>query len=142
MLSPKPIQRRGWQFDIKNYGDDINLIYVACTRAKKTLSLPKTIKDVLQEFDFIHMCINEFKNAANTLLHSDQSMMVIRKETKMTKGQLWDLYHDLCLPLRNELGVDEDSNIMKSVFDDMDDDDETSSKLEQIRDEHQSQVEC
>ena len=112
-IDTKPVVRLGWQFGIKNYGDDLNLIYVAITRAKKTLSLPKTIETLLRDLDLIHFYANDLKNAKTKPVESDESMIVLEKEKrKLTKGEVWNLYHDLCIPLREELNVDRGTNIL------------------------------
>ncbi|KAL7517357.1 hypothetical protein ACHAWX_002285 [Stephanocyclus meneghinianus] len=124
----KPVRRSSWQFAISSYDDELNFIYVACTRAKKILSLPKSIEGVLRECDLLHYCVNEFKEASVKPLENEESMMVLsRDKKKLSKGEVWALYHDLCVPLRMELGVQDDCNIMKSLFaiddENLDDDD-------------------
>mmetsp|Transcript_42132 Transcript_42132/g.88438 ORF Transcript_42132/g.88438 Transcript_42132/m.88438 type:complete len:86 (-) Transcript_42132:310-567(-) len=44
--------------------------------------------------------------------------MLIKKKDNLTKGEVWNLYHDLCHPLRNELEVPEDSMILPHLFPD------------------------
>jgi len=41
----------------------------------------------------------------------------------LTKGDVWNLYHDLCLPLRKELDIPDDCAMMKSLFPDECDED-------------------
>ena len=148
----KPVRRSSWQFAISSYDDELNFIYVACTRAKKVLSLPKTIEGVLREYDLLHYCVNDFKKAAVKPLENEESMMVLsRDKKKLSKGEVWALYHDLCLPLRKELGVEDDCNIMKSLFaeddeDDLEDDESTDGKerieVKTNAEEHSQHVEC
>jgi hypothetical protein len=146
------VKRTRWQFDVQSFGDDLNFIYVAITRAKKTLSLPKTIENLLRDFDMMHFCINDMKKAKTTPLEGDDSMIIYPKDKrKLTKGEVWALYHDLCLKLREELGVESDIKIMKGLFqvddedemdgnDDKDDDDQIEIKS---KEEDQSQyVDC
>ena len=135
-IDTKPVVRLGWQFGIKNYGDDLNLIYVAITRAKKTLSLPKTIETLLRELDLIHFYANDMKNGKTKPLESDESMIVLEKEKrKLKKGEVWNLYHDLCIPMREELGVDKGAKIL-SLFgvddekDEIDEDEQHNIKSE------------
>ena len=136
-------RRKGWQFDINSFGDDLNLVYVACTRAKKTLCLPKSIASLLQEFDVMHHAVAAAKNGGTMPLYNEESMMVV-KGSKLKKGQLWELYHDLCMPLRKELGVPDDCKIMKTLFS-IDDDDDSEEilkvKSEKIGDDS-SDYEC
>eukprot|EP00804_Cyclotella_cryptica_P009997 CCRYP_015421-RD/>CCRYP_015421-RD protein AED:0.11 eAED:0.14 QI:371/0.75/0.8/1/0.5/0.2/5/0/796 len=150
----KPVRRSCWQFAISSYDDELNFIYVACTRAKKILSLPKTIEGVLREYDLLHYSVNDFKTAAVQPFESEESMMVLpRTNKKLSKGEVWALYHDLCLPLRKELGVEDDCNIMKTLFaiddeeDNLEDGDETTEGTDQIvvktkEEEHSQHYEC
>ncbi len=115
--------------NLQAYGDDINLLYVACTRAKKTLVLPQTITSFFADVDVIYYLVRNMlettKGADNNLpakgdLSSYTSLNKKGKNDKgkddgrLTKGELWDLYNDLCKPLRAELGVGEDEGILNS----------------------------
>ena len=81
---------------------------------------------MLEDFDRIHYLVETFKKDALVVdgsrklpLSSEESMITVgNKGRKLTKGEVWNLYHDLCLPLRNELGVPSDANILESVFSD------------------------
>ena len=42
-----------WKFSFDPWGDDLNLLYVACTRAKRNLSLPSCVLDAIRDFDVI-----------------------------------------------------------------------------------------
>ncbi len=112
--------RLGWQFNLNSYGDDLNLLYVACTRAKKMLSLPESFESLLSDFDLYHYLVEDIKKTAGSNsdknnFHDEESIVIVGKE-KLTKGQLWELYYDLCHPLRRELGVSDDCMIMKQLF--------------------------
>lgn len=122
----KQVWRQRWQFDVESFGDDLNFIYVACTRAKKTLALPKTIEGLLREFDLIHFNAVDFMNASKPPVETDDSMITLEKEKrKLNKNEVWALYQDLCLPLRKEyLGIVGKDKIMSSLFGVIDDDDE------------------
>ena len=103
------------------YGDDINLLYVACTRAKKTLVLPETIKRFFADCDVIHYLVRDMmkqtKGDGKVIPAKDDlsSYTSLNKKAKndgrLSKGELWDLFHDLCKPLREELNVDGDNGI-------------------------------
>jgi len=112
------VYRKSWQFILSDYQDgEINKLYVALTRAKKTLSVPPSIKVMLEEFDKFHFLVGTYKNDA-LAKSSDSSTMLIKKKDNLTKGEVWNLYHDLCHPLRNELEVPEDSMILPHLFPD------------------------
>ena len=117
---------------------------MALTRARVTLSIPKSIKTLLQGLDRIHYLVETFKKDAAGVdgrgmpSSNDESMIVIgTKGRKLSKGDVWDLYHDICLPLRKELGMSsDDCSILSSLFpgecEDGDDNDDEPIKTEQI----------
>ena len=118
---------------------------MALTRARVTLSIPKSIKTLLQDLDRIHYLVETFKKDASGSIDgrgmpssNDESMIVIgTKGRKLSKGDVWHLYHDICLPLRKELGMSsDDCSILSSLFpgecEDGDDDDDESIKTEQV----------
>ena len=123
--------RKGWEFQLSSFRDaDINMLYVAMTRARKTLSVPASIKKLFQDFDRLHYLIEIFKKDAlgadgrKMPLSSDDSTMVIGKKNRLLKkGEVWNLYHDLVLPLRKELDVAEDCMILPSLFPECSEDD-------------------
>jgi len=43
--------RKLLQFTTKSYEDDVNLLYVACTRSKNVLSVPPYLKILITDFD-------------------------------------------------------------------------------------------
>mmetsp|Transcript_12964 Transcript_12964/g.23839 ORF Transcript_12964/g.23839 Transcript_12964/m.23839 type:complete len:633 (+) Transcript_12964:102-2000(+) len=119
--------RNSWQFILSSYQDaNINMLYVASTRAKKILSVPASIKMLLQDFDRLHYLVSTFKKDASGVdgrkvpLSNDKSMMVIGSK-KLNKGEVWNLYHDLCYPLRKELGIPDDCMILPTLFPDCED---------------------
>mmetsp|Transcript_2694 Transcript_2694/g.3442 ORF Transcript_2694/g.3442 Transcript_2694/m.3442 type:complete len:205 (+) Transcript_2694:309-923(+) len=118
--------RAGWQMNLQSYGDDINLLYVACTRAKKTLVVPQTIKNLFADVDLIHYLVRDMmtttKGAGKAIPTKDDpsSYTSLNKKGKndgrLSKGELWHLFNDVCKPLRAELGVDGDDGILSSLF--------------------------
>jgi superfamily I DNA/RNA helicase len=93
-----------WEFAFKEYGDDVNMSYVACTRAKKLLSLPSCFVTVLKLFDAIHSwkCMQEDSKAK---VNSIGFYICGRKEP-LSDEQANDLHAQLILPLRKEFGVE------------------------------------
>lgn len=120
--------RVSWQLNLQAYGDDINLLYVACTRAKKTLVVPQSINNLFADVDLIHYLVRDMvavKEGAGTHKHSKDdpsSYASLNKSDKnndggrLSKGELWNLFNDVCKPLREELGVAKDDAILKSLF--------------------------
>lgn len=116
--------RAGWQLNLQAYGDDINLLYVACTRAKKTLVMPETIKRFFADVDLIHYLVRDMlkatKGDSKVIPTKDDlsSYTSLNNKSKndgrLSRGELWDLFNDVCKPLRDELGVEGDDVILKS----------------------------
>lgn len=120
---PKAEKRKLWQFMLSSFKDgDINLLYVAMTRARKTLSVPKSIKMLLQDFDRLHDIVETYKRDSSTEgggegpSSSDNSIFMGKEKNFLSKGQVWDLYHDLVLPLRKEICVSEDIKLLQYLF--------------------------
>jgi len=112
---PSPQTRRKlWQFKL-SWKDDINLLYVACTRAKKTLSLPKSVKSLLQDFDFLH----NFYKVSSVKDFSSGELKIILGENcqKLSKQDGYNLYRDLCIPTREEIGLHDGQCLMDALVD-------------------------
>jgi len=116
-------KRKGWQFMLSNFKDtDINILYVAITRAKKTLSLPEGIKSLLQQMDIQEFLIDTFtqeKCRGKSPCENDECLLTVKsdgKDKKLTKGEAWNLYHDICAPLRKELGIPSGKLILETLF--------------------------
>ena len=88
-----------WQFAFDSWGDDVNLAYVACTRAKKVLSLPPCIFEVLKVFDSVHSVVSQPKGKVNefVLLPGYKEPLDIEK--------LRPMHAQLIVPLRKELAL-------------------------------------
>lgn len=43
--------RAGWQFNYNDFGNDVNALYVACTRAKKRLCIPPSMLQFISDCD-------------------------------------------------------------------------------------------
>eukprot|EP00956_Cyclotella_meneghiniana_P025124 scaffold51741_cov86-Cyclotella_meneghiniana.AAC.5 len=139
----KHVRRWGWQFNCNEYGDDLNMLYVACTRARNTLALPNSIKDLLCHFDNIHFYVNDMKNCEAKPKCSDDSMFMHENgKRKLNKGDVWNLYQDLVVPFRKMLDVEDDSKIMKSLFG-VEEEEGIEEDNVKVKSEEQSQVfEC
>lgn len=91
-----------------------NLLYVALTRARKTLSVPESIKQLIRDFDQMHFLVDSFKKDPSARKEDDTHIM--GRDRKLTKGDVWAQYHDVCLLLRNELGISDGSFALPSLF--------------------------
>jgi hypothetical protein len=93
-----------WQFGFPNWGDDVNILYVACTRAKRQLSIPSSsILKVWKNFDSLHQwCLRRDMNIAVSL--DDLELEGI--ERVLDEENLLALYEDLVRPLRTEYSLE------------------------------------
>eukprot|EP00592_Proboscia_alata_P001278 CAMPEP_0194373956 /NCGR_PEP_ID=MMETSP0174-20130528/22325_1 /TAXON_ID=216777 /ORGANISM="Proboscia alata, Strain PI-D3" /LENGTH=925 /DNA_ID=CAMNT_0039153245 /DNA_START=461 /DNA_END=3238 /DNA_ORIENTATION=+ len=102
LIAQKAGQRQSWQFNIKKWGDDINLLYVACTRAKKLLSIPSRIISLLDDFDILHDMLRAKKLYKETDQSKVSNMSLFGRTDQLTVGDALNVYKDLVHPLREE----------------------------------------
>ena len=104
------------------------------TRARKTLCVHEGTKSLLQELDLIHFLVRSFvDDACNDQKKTparDEETMIIAKDKKLKKCDVWDLYHDLCFPLRKELGLSDTQMLLPSLLPDCQD--ESASIKEEV----------
>lgn len=122
--------RNSWQFSMKNYGDDINLLYVACTRAKRKLAIPASIKTLIQECDMLHDLIQRKKLYEETdkTKNSEISVLGISTKKPLSVGNVLNLYDDLVLPLRKQFNLQTKDKILPTLIDDFHEADTTEDK--------------
>jgi len=111
--------RVGWQLNLQAYGDDINLLYVACTRAKKTLVVPNSVQSLFADMDLIYYLVRDMMGKKYSHSKDDLSTYTSlnrkgKNDGRLSKEELWHLYNDVCKPLREELGVGDDDGILSS----------------------------
>lgn len=91
---------------------------------------------LLQDLDRFHYLVNTFKDASGAdgrkvPLSNDESTIVIGKQAKpLSKGGIWNVYHDLVLPLEKELEVPDDCMILPYLFPECEDESTESHKRE------------
>jgi superfamily I DNA/RNA helicase len=96
----KPRLSASWKFDFAAWGDDVNLLYVACTRAKGTLSIPRSIYALLDTIDAMHSWFLSKDSGANNI-----ALMVPGYKHPLNAEQAAAFYDSLVLPLRLECEV-------------------------------------
>jgi UvrD/REP helicase N-terminal domain/UvrD-like helicase C-terminal domain len=116
----RPKLSDSWQFNFKGWGDDVNLWYVALTRAKSMLSIPPRFLKLLEAFDDVHEweAITHDADAVNTVA---VSIPGCGKDT-MTEDDAHCFYNSLILPLREEYGMKPDQ-LLKDTLINFDHDD-------------------
>ena len=116
-------KRSSWQFRIKPWGDEVNLLYVACTRAKKLLSISSSIKSFLQDCDTLHdfvRCMKLFKVSDVT---KSSEFVGFGRNQPFSVGEVLDLYQDVIVPLRAENKLQTKERLMKALVKPLDGDD-------------------
>jgi len=145
--------RKGWQFDLNPWQDqEINMLYVALTRARRTLSVPSCVINILELFDRLHYLVGTFISDASSCVNEGRKMplstdgpvrvMMMGKAglTLKNKGDVWNLYHDLVVPLRKEWNIANDMMILPSLFVDCDAE-QLKNKFEQEEQQQQQRQE-
>lgn len=109
-------KRSSWQFRMKAYGDDANLLYVACTRAKKLLSIPQSIKMFLQDCDLLHDMIRFRKLFRERDVTKSSDIAVFGQEHPLSIQDLLDAYQDVVVPLRMENNLQTKQHFMSALI--------------------------
>jgi superfamily I DNA/RNA helicase len=120
--------RSTWQFKIPNFGDNLNLLYVACTRAKKLLGVPESFKELFRDLD----ALQDFVRTQHRRAHRDffapraagsqqqqeeQALVYIPGRNRpLTEEQAGRLYEDICKPLRAEQGIGREDHLSKTLL--------------------------
>lgn len=121
---PKGKTRNRWQFDVPPYGDSINLLYVACTRAKKTLSIPPKLRKLYTELDSLTSIVNlwqtkfidEGEDLSLSVGDEETQYVDVKKDSRnLNKKEICQLYSDICVPLRDEAGLSEGEEFIGNI---------------------------
>lgn len=115
-------KRLSWQFHIKSWGDDVNLLYVACTRAKKLLSIPASLKTFLQDCDMLHDMIRFKKLYRERDMTKNSEIVVFGRKDPLSVEMALDIYEDIVLPLRMENNLETKQRLMTTLVKPLDGD--------------------
>ena len=116
--------RNRWQFDVPPYGDSVNLLYVACTRAKKTLSIPPKLRKLYAELDALTSIVNlwqakfidEGEDLSLSVGDEDTQYVDVKKDSRnLNKKEICQLYSDICVPLRDEAGLTDGEEFIGNI---------------------------
>ena len=115
--------RPSWQIDCLSYGDAINLLYVVCTRAKRLLSIPKSLVHLLQDLDVLHLWIQARKvkaelQAGHAMEPKSAGLIVLGLKKPLPPDDAATLYQDLVQPLRAENDLKEFELIVDTMLPD------------------------
>jgi hypothetical protein len=115
--------RKTWQIAFKDYGDDANLLYVACTRAKRVLSIPATMVRFLQDCDALQDWIRATATTDDDGKRKEKSggtaaagILLFGLQKPLSRERALDLYNDIVLPLRGENKIRDDQRLLDVVL--------------------------
>jgi len=115
-----------WEFSFQSWGDDVNLAYVACTRAKQVLSIPKCIHEALGALDIVHTWIHTEDGGVNNV-----AVQIPGYRSPLPKQEADDFFQSLVLPLREELGLQTGDQLLAAALVDMEEEDANSVSEEE-----------
>ena len=141
--------REKWEFKVSSFDDEVNLLYVACTRAKKILSLPKNFVNLFDVLDTYHEWCSPIYRDRNRKLSSKvtEEKYVSRNNNDANEFSLEhkeEIYQDICLPLRKELNVNDNQHLQSFLVDykrEEPDDKESNFIEDTVKDESDSKPE-
>ena len=108
-------RRSQWKFDFQSWGDDVNLLYVACTRAKNELSIPpsSSLIRVAKSFDELHIWKLEKDSHPGMVTNA---VSVDGVKDLIDEDDALGLYESLVVPLRQEYELSTDQKISAEIF--------------------------
>jgi hypothetical protein len=107
--SKKPrADERSWMFDLSWKNDEVNLLYVACTRAKACLSLPPSLAALL-------WCFDDLKSLVDTPVEEREATFQLPGKETLDVHSAVSLYDSLVVPLRSELGLGPNATLWESL---------------------------
>ena len=95
---------RPWKFGFASWGDDLNLAYVAVTRAQYKLSVSPFLMKCIRDFDEIPQW-KAAQKATTTELPFIEGLA--RREQQVTPEALEDIHRSLVQKFRTEVGVED-----------------------------------
>ncbi|KAL3912193.1 MAG: hypothetical protein SGARI_001285 [Bacillariaceae sp.] len=115
-----------WQFGLSEYSDGINLLYVGTTRAKKLLSVPSAIVDLLQHFDKVYDWVLTNERSLNEAVFLRP---LVFNGKRMEVEDIPAIFKDLVVPFREEQGLTEGQMSVSSLIQGFSDSETTGSKI-------------
>ena len=114
-------KKNKWQFQLKSWGDELNLLYVACTRAKKTLSIPYPLYNILDTFDTLHhvFLAKELYKPSDNMSDMDEKNQLNLFCINLSKKDIIEIFKTLVLKLRFENRLSPFQKLSTSLICDM-----------------------
>ena len=92
-----------WKFAFRDWGDDVNLVYVACRRASRLLSIPPGVVSVMASFDMLHQWKQQQQQQHDQQASpSVQPFQMVGCQAPLVPASAQELYWQLVEPLRVE----------------------------------------
>jgi hypothetical protein len=98
-----------WIFDLSWSNDEVNALYVACTRAKVRLSVPAKLAALFESFD-------DLKNLADTPKDERKESFHLPGKKALDVDSAIAVHDSLVVPLRSELGLRQKSTLLGSLL--------------------------
>jgi hypothetical protein len=98
-----------WIFDLSWRNDEVNALYVACTRAKVRLSVPAKLAALFESFD-------DLKNLADTPNDERKESFHLPGKKSLDVDSALAVHDSLVVPLRSELGLGRKSTLLGSLL--------------------------
>ena len=116
--------RNRWQFDVPPYGDSVNLLYVACTRAKQMLCIPPKLRKLYAELDALSSIVNlwqtkyidEGEDLSLSVSDEETQYVDVKKNNRnLNKKEICQLYSDICVSLRDEADLSDGEEFIGNI---------------------------
>uniref|UniRef100_A0A7S3QDK2 UvrD-like helicase ATP-binding domain-containing protein n=1 Tax=Chaetoceros debilis TaxID=122233 RepID=A0A7S3QDK2_9STRA len=134
--------RKLLQFTTKSYEDDVNLLYVACTRSKNVLSVPPYLKSLITDFDKMWRWTIQFeervqmdnkvvRKGGSTDGQDDDGIPGFSEISNPDVETAYQIHDDIVHALRREMGVEKTALI--PIFFHGDDTDHSELEVVQVQ---------
>ena len=128
-----------WSFAFPDWGDDVNLLYVACTRAKIHLCIPPKVWQVIKHFDGAVAALETIRQGAAlfalTLPGPPKSNVPL---LRLSAPDVASFVNDLVQPFRDELQAPTGKRLWNILM--ADDDDHDDGDVDNEEDEAEEKV--
>lgn len=107
----KPRIMDQYDFAFQGWGDDVNLAYVACTRAKRLLSIPECIRTAVESLDSVHRFLHKDGDKVNKV-----AITIPGQKTPLSEREAGGFHESLVVPLRKELNLAENDQLLVAAL--------------------------
>lgn len=108
-------KRKSWQFGFQGWGDNVNFVYVACTRAKKALSIPKNMAHFLDDCDMLHSFMQAWGSNEPS---KEENISLFHLMETMNRTDARSVFQQICAPVWTENSICQELPIAKALLQD------------------------